>query len=115
MKINKSTIITTLGIMALAFAFFTIAPVVNANHCNNNCNDNYNEINNKVVIEYVDKKFPPVTGTCSVDVSRAVRELIASPQLRSELSNMSYQQAQQYSWQRCANETFRFLVTITKN
>ena len=71
MKINKSTIITTLGIMALAFAFFTIAPVVNANHCNNNCNDNYNEINNKVVIEYVDKKFPPVTGTCSVDVSRA--------------------------------------------
>lgn len=75
MKINKSTIISTLGIMALAFAFFTIAPVANANHCNNNCNDNYNDnynkINNKVVIEYVDKKFPAVTGTCSVDVSHA--------------------------------------------
>ena len=42
--------------MALAFVFFTIAPVANANNCNDSCNH---------------IKFPAVTGTCSVDVSRA--------------------------------------------
>lgn len=49
------------------------------------------------------------------DMARALRELMASPQLRSDLAHASYQQAQQYSWQRCAEETFQFLASIAQN
>jgi len=48
------------------------------------------------------------------DIARAVRELIEAPRLRSKFAEMSYQQARQYSWQRCADETLRFLVTVSK-
>ena len=47
------------------------------------------------------------------DIARALRELIASPQLRSELAQVSYRQALQYSWARCAEDTFGFLVAVT--
>lgn len=47
------------------------------------------------------------------EIARALRELIESPQLRTELAQASYQRAQQFSWQRCADETFRFLVAVT--
>jgi len=46
------------------------------------------------------------------DIARALRTLIESPQLRAELAQASYQQAQQYSWQRCADETFNYLSRI---
>ena len=49
----------------------------------------------------------------SADIARALRELIESPQLRSQLADASYQRSLQYSWQRCADETFRFLVAVT--
>jgi len=48
------------------------------------------------------------------DIARALRELISSPGLREESARVSYQQAQQYSWQRCADETFRFMVAVTR-
>ena len=48
------------------------------------------------------------------DITRALRELIESPQLRLELAQASFERAQQYSWQRCAEETFDFLVGVTK-
>ena len=53
--------------------------------------------------------FDPVQ---SADIARALRELIQSPQLRSQLAVSSYQRSQQYSWHRCANATFKFLATI---
>lgn len=48
------------------------------------------------------------------DISRALQLLIGSPQLRTELAQASYARAQQYSWQRCADETFGFLVSTIK-
>lgn len=53
--------------------------------------------------------FDPVQ---SVDIARALRELIDSPELRSQLAAASYQRSQQYSWQRCADETFEFLAKV---
>jgi glycosyltransferase involved in cell wall biosynthesis len=46
------------------------------------------------------------------DISRAVRELIDSSQLRTDVARASYERVAQYSWQRCAVATFEFLVTI---
>jgi glycosyltransferase involved in cell wall biosynthesis len=48
------------------------------------------------------------------DIARALRELIESPQLRTDLARVSYQKAQQYSWQRCADETFGFLKKVAQ-
>lgn len=65
--------------------------------------------------------MPEVLGDAGVyfdpeqpeEIARALRELIESPQLRTELAQASYQRAQQSSWQRCADETFGFLVAVT--
>jgi glycosyltransferase involved in cell wall biosynthesis len=46
------------------------------------------------------------------DIARALRELIESPQTRMELARASYERVQEYSWQRCADETCRFLVKV---
>jgi len=46
------------------------------------------------------------------DIARALRQLIESPLLRTELGEASYDRAQQYSWHRCADETFGFLATM---
>ena len=45
------------------------------------------------------------------DIARALRELIASPRLRAALAAASFQRAQAYSWERCADETLRYLAT----
>ncbi len=55
--------------------------------------------------------FDPVQPA---DIARALRELILSPQLRSKLAMASYQRSQQYSWKRCADETFDFLAKIAQ-
>jgi len=46
------------------------------------------------------------------DISLAIQKLMDSPQLRAELAKVSFQLAQQYSWQRCADETFKFLAAV---
>ena len=48
------------------------------------------------------------------DIARALLELIESPQLRSTLAQASYERTQQYSWQRCANETIKFILQIVE-
>ncbi len=66
--------------------------------------------------------MPEVLGTAGVyfdpeqpdDIVHALRQMIDSPQLRTELAGASYDRAQQYSWQRCANETFGFLAEIAQ-
>jgi glycosyltransferase involved in cell wall biosynthesis len=66
--------------------------------------------------------MPEVLGAAGVyfdpeqpaDIAGALRELIATPELRTQLAHMSCQQAQQFSWERCAAETFQFLVEVKK-
>jgi glycosyltransferase involved in cell wall biosynthesis len=50
----------------------------------------------------------------TADVARALLELIESPQLRTEIAIVSHQSAKQYSWQRCADETFGFLSSVAQ-
>lgn len=66
--------------------------------------------------------MPEVLGTAGIyfdpeqpeKITSALRQLIESPPLREELSHLSYRQAQQYSWLRCADETFQFLALIAR-
>lgn len=50
---------------------------------------------------------------CPKDIARAIETLIQSPQLRGKLAQLGYEKSMQYSWQRCANETFQFLIAVT--
>jgi glycosyltransferase involved in cell wall biosynthesis len=66
--------------------------------------------------------MPEVMGEAGVyfdpeqpeDITRALRELIVSPELRTKLAQVSYARAQQYSWTRCANETFAFVLQVAQ-
>ena len=66
--------------------------------------------------------MPEVLGQAGVlfnpeqpeDIARALRESIESPQTRTELARASYGRVQEYSWLRCADETFRFLARIAR-
>jgi glycosyltransferase involved in cell wall biosynthesis len=42
-------------------------------------------------------------------IAKTLRESIALPELRMEYAEKSYERAKQFSWDRCANETFSFL------
>lgn len=46
------------------------------------------------------------------EIAAALRQLIASPRLRQERSAVAVMRARQYSWERCARETFEFLRTL---
>ncbi len=46
------------------------------------------------------------------DIAKAVRDLIVSPELRAEKAQASYRKAQEFSWRRCATDTFAFLEKI---
>jgi glycosyltransferase involved in cell wall biosynthesis len=48
----------------------------------------------------------------AADIVRALRELIDSPTLRARLAHGSFNRARNYSWTRCASETFNFLAQI---
>ena len=50
----------------------------------------------------------------AADIARALQRLIESPTLRTELAHLSYNLSQQYSWQRCADATFRFLSAVAQ-
>jgi glycosyltransferase involved in cell wall biosynthesis len=45
-------------------------------------------------------------------IVRAVRHLVTSPEVRQACAGAAYARAQEYSWERCADETFSFLRTI---
>ncbi len=67
--------------------------------------------------------MPEVLGNTGVyfnpeqpkSIANALRELIDSPELRTNLSQASYKRVQQFSWKRCANETFGFLADIAQH
>ena len=46
------------------------------------------------------------------EIAHALRKLIESVQLRTDLAQASYERARKYSWQRCAEDTFAFLAEI---
>lgn len=48
------------------------------------------------------------------EIASALLALIKSPQLRTKLAQASYAKTQEYSWQRCANETFEFLNAVVQ-
>jgi glycosyltransferase involved in cell wall biosynthesis len=48
----------------------------------------------------------------SLDIARALRELIDLPELRTEKAKALFERVQAYSWTRCARETFGFLAEI---
>lgn len=49
-----------------------------------------------------------------VEIANVLSNLIKSHHLRSELALINYHSAKQYSWERCAAETFNFLASIGK-
>ena len=48
------------------------------------------------------------------DIASALRKLIYFPDLRNNIAQSAFVRAQQYSWKRCADETFAFLSKIAK-
>lgn len=46
------------------------------------------------------------------EISRSLRKLIESPELRFNLATSSFGAAQKYTWRRCAEQTFGFLAEI---
>ena len=48
----------------------------------------------------------------SSDIARALHLLINQPDLRQQLAQAAFNHAQDFSWQRCANETFHFFAEI---
>ena len=48
-----------------------------------------------------------------LSVENAIKEMIDSPDLREKLAKKSYSYSKEFSWQKCANETFDFLYKIS--
>jgi len=48
------------------------------------------------------------------EIVSALRKIIFSSDLRTEMSRSSFQLAKKFSWKRCADETFSFLSTVAK-
>ena len=49
-----------------------------------------------------------------MDISRALKKMIISTKLRKEKANVSYKIAKNFSWERCASDTFEFLSEFAK-
>jgi glycosyltransferase involved in cell wall biosynthesis len=48
-------------------------------------------------------------------IAAAMRQLMESESLRQRLARAAYVRALQYSWERCAHETFTFLATVARS
>lgn len=49
------------------------------------------------------------------DIARALREMMHDPGLRSRLASAAAARAQEYSWERCARETFQVIADVTRS
>jgi glycosyltransferase involved in cell wall biosynthesis len=56
--------------------------------------------------------FDPENPT---EICAAITELLRSPELRARNAARGFELSQQYSWQRCAGETFGFLAQCARN
>ena len=67
--------------------------------------------------------MPEVLGDAGVyfdpesaeDIARALADVINSPELRAHLATASSHRVRDFSWERCARETFDFLGTVATN
>lgn len=50
----------------------------------------------------------------SVDIARALRKMINSPELRARHAKAAFDRAKTYSWVRCADDTLEYLAKVTK-
>lgn len=48
----------------------------------------------------------------SKDISIAIKKLIDNPELRAKIATLAFEKAKQYSWNKCAEDTFQFLADI---
>ena len=48
------------------------------------------------------------------DIAKSLRKLINSPNLRNKYAKLANKTANEYSWEKCANQTFDFLLKISK-
>jgi glycosyltransferase involved in cell wall biosynthesis len=55
--------------------------------------------------------FDPTKPT---EIATAIETLLNDPELRIMNATNSYERVQQFSWQRCAEETFAFLARIAQ-
>jgi len=46
------------------------------------------------------------------DIAKVTKQLIDSPEFRTQKAKMAFDQARSYSWKRCAEETFAFLARV---
>jgi glycosyltransferase involved in cell wall biosynthesis len=46
------------------------------------------------------------------EIAAGLRTLIENPQLRQEKSQLAYKRAQEYTWEKCAQDTFAFIAQI---
>lgn len=51
----------------------------------------------------------------SRDIADAIEKMILDKELRLSLKERSFQLSNNYSWKRCAKETFTFLIEVNKN
>jgi glycosyltransferase involved in cell wall biosynthesis len=51
----------------------------------------------------------------SDDIARALREILSSGSLQAKLIAEGVRRAREFTWQRCASETFQFLVELAQN
>jgi glycosyltransferase involved in cell wall biosynthesis len=49
------------------------------------------------------------------EIASAIQKMMNSPELRSRLSKKSFEQAQTFSWEKCATKTFAFLAETARN
>lgn len=49
------------------------------------------------------------------DIAQAIRMFILSPELRTEKAQACFERCQQYSWERCASETFSFIARTAQH
>ena len=47
-----------------------------------------------------------------IEISDAIRQYLVSPELRREKSKLSFAKAKEFSWETCADKTFKFLVRV---
>ena len=57
--------------------------------------------------EYFDAEDP-------ADIAQVLQRLMASPRRRAQLAQLGSERARQFSWQRCAVDTFGFLVEMSR-
>lgn len=50
----------------------------------------------------------------STDIATAIRRLIEDSALRSRIAEAAYERAKEFTWKRCAHETFDFIAQIAK-